>query len=95
MAWPKAEGMVYKLIDDRPPSSTWDAVKKRLCQVFSPVATKEHAATQIHSRLQAANETLQEYMQRFTDLVIQATGADPTSVTCQVTYHPLYKKPFH
>ena len=81
--------MVYKLIDDRPPSSTWDAVKKRLCQVFSPVATKEHAATQIHSRLQAANETLQDYIQSFNDLVIHAIGADPTSVTCQIAIIPL------
>ena len=33
-----------------PPSSIWDVVKKRLCQVFSPVAPKVHAATEIHSR---------------------------------------------
>ena len=43
-----------------PPSSSWDAVEKRLCQVFSPVATKVHAATQIHFRPQATYETLQE-----------------------------------
>ena len=66
-------------------TSTWDAVKMSLCQVFSPLATKVHAATQIYFRPQAANETLQEYIQRYTDLVIHATGADLTSVTCQVT----------
>ena len=46
----KAEGIVFKLIGDMPPSYTWDAVKKRLCQVFSPVTTTVHVATEIHSR---------------------------------------------
>ena len=41
--------------------------------------------TSIHSRSKAANETLQEFIQGFTDLAIHATGADPTSVTYQVT----------
>ena len=68
-----------------PPSSLWDAVKKRLCHLFSPVTTKVHVATQIHSRPKTANETLQEYIQRLTDLIIHATSTDPTSVTCQVT----------
>ena len=52
----KAEGIVHKLIDDMPSSSTWDAVKKRLCQVFNSMATKVHVAIQIHSRPQGANE---------------------------------------
>ena len=51
--------------------------RKRLCQVFSPVATKMNAANGICSHLQAANETLQESIQGFADLVIQATGTDP------------------
>ena len=59
--------------------------KQKLCQVLCPVATKVHAATQIHSRPQAANELLQEYIPRFTDLVIHSTGTEPTSGTCQVT----------
>ena len=49
--------------------------------VFSPVATKMHAATQILSRPQARNENIH----RFTNWVIQATGTDPTAVACQVT----------
>ena len=57
----------------------------RLCQAFSPVALNVPAAAQNHSRPQAAKETLQEYIQRFTDFMICATCVDPTSVTCQVT----------
>ena len=43
-----------------------------------------HAAIRIHSRPHAVNETLQEYIQRVTDLVIHTTGTDPTVVICQV-----------
>ena len=81
----QAEGIVYKLTEGMPQSSTWDTLKKRLCQVFSPMATKMHAATWIHSCLQSANKTLLEHVQRFTDLVVHTTGTDPTPVTCQVT----------
>ena len=36
------------------------------------------AATRIHSGSLPAKETLQEFIQRFTDLVIHAAGTDPT-----------------
>ena len=48
------------------------------------MATKVQAATQIQSRPQAVNETLQEYIQQFTDFVIHAIGEDPTLDSCQV-----------
>ena len=44
-----------------------------------------NTATRIHSWPQAANEFLQEYIQRFTDLVIPTTGKDLSEVTCHVT----------
>ena len=64
---------------------------------FQLVAIKIHAATQINSRPPTSHETLQEYIQRFTDLVMNATGTDPTTVTCKVTTvlfirHPLNKE---
>ena len=49
------------------------------------VATKMYAYTRILSRPQAANENLQDYTHKFTDLVNHATGTDPAAVTCQVT----------
>ena len=70
------------LIEGMLQSPNWETAKKRLCQVFSPGATKMHAATRILSRPQATNKTLQEYTQRFTDLVIKAMGTDPTVGTC-------------
>ena len=41
-------------------------------------------ATGIHCRPQATNETKQENIQRFDDLVIQAIDTDPTAVTCLI-----------
>ena len=67
-----------------PQSSTWEAIEERLCQVFSPLTVKMHMETRIHSTPYTKSETLQENSQRFKDLVIQATGTNPTAVTCQV-----------
>ena len=57
-----------------------------MCQVFSSVLTNMHAISITHIRHQSSNETMQEYLQRFTDLVIQATGTDPTTVTYHGTF---------
>ena len=45
LAIAKAEGIVYKCIEGIPKSLTLKTMKKRLCQLFSPVAAKMHAAT--------------------------------------------------
>ena len=79
MARAKAKGIAYKLIKGMPQSLMLETMKKRLCQVSSPVATKIHAATWIHSQPQSANETLQEYIQIFAYLLIHATGIDSTA----------------
>ena len=50
-----------QILCNGPPSSTWDAVKKRLCQVFIPVATKVHAAIHIHSRPTAVNLVIHQF----------------------------------
>ena len=62
-----------------------------------PETDQMHVATQINSIPQEVNETLWKYIQRFTDLVIQATGTYPIAVICQVTIvlfirHLLIKK---
>ena len=85
LARAKTKSIVYKLIQGMSQSSTWQAVNIGLFQAFSPIATNMHVAIRIHSRPQTTNETLQECIQRFTDLAIQNKGADPSRVTCQVT----------
>ena len=63
-----------------PHSLIWYTTKKKFCQVYSPVAMKMNETTWIPSQPQSANEILQEYIQRFTDLVIYAAGTDPTAI---------------
>ena len=54
----KGEGIVYKIIWRMSHASICNRVKKRLCQVFSPVITKIHVDTIIYSRLHSSNESL-------------------------------------
>ena len=68
---------MYNLLEGMLQSSAWETIMKRVCHVFSPVATTMHAVVQIHSTPKATNETLQEYIQRSTDFVIPATGTHP------------------
>ena len=79
----KAECIFYKLIEGMSQGIKWDSIKEGLCQGLCLVVTKMQGATRIRPR--ASNEALQEYIQRCMDLVIQATGTDPTTVTCQMT----------
>ena len=49
-------------------------------EVYSPIATEVHAASDLH-RKQWPAETLQEYIQNFTDLTEKAVGVDPANIT--------------
>ena len=49
----EAEDIVYKLSEGIPQSSMWETEKKRMCCLFSVVATETNAATRIPSQLQA------------------------------------------
>ena len=73
LARAKVDGLVQGLIEGMPQSSTWDTGKKRLCQGFSPVLTKMHAAFCIHFRSQGTNESFTRIYPRFAELVHQAT----------------------
>ena len=85
LARAKSESIVQILIEGIPQCSNAEPVKKILCQIFSPIRYIMYAATRIYSRCQAGNDSLQEYIQKCTNLVIQTTGIDPTTVICQVT----------
>ena len=56
-----------------PQGLPWDGVKSACARylVQDPEVIKRHAATRIHSRFEVSSETLQEYIQRSTDVVIQ------------------------
>ena len=52
--------------------------------MYSPIATEVHGASNLHHK-QRPDETLQEYIQSFTDLTEKAMGADPANITNRVT----------
>ena len=68
-----------------PQSLMLETVKETVSGILSS-GTKMHAATWIHSHPQSSYEILHEYIQRFSDLLIHATGTDSTAVTCHVTF---------
>ena len=45
----------------------WQDIKRKLEEVYSPIAMGVHAASDLHCK-QRPDETLQEYIQNFTDL---------------------------
>ena len=58
----------------------WHEIKWKLEEVHSPIATEVHATSNLYHK-QCPDETLQEYIQNFMDLIEKALGTDPTSIT--------------
>ena len=58
-------------------------MRKKLEEVYSPIATEVHAASNLH-RKQFSDGTLQEFIQNFTNLTEKATGVDPANITNRV-----------
>ena len=55
----------------------WHKIKEHLCYNFGSVATKQHVASMLIDQQQTASETLQEYIQRFSDLLLKSSGLLP------------------
>ena len=49
-----------------------------MCYNFGPVATKQHAASMLIDQQQKPSETLQEYVQRLSDLLLKSSGLLPS-----------------
>ena len=48
--------------------------------MYSPIVTEVHTVSDLHCK-QRPNETLQEYIQNFTDLTKKAMEIDPANIT--------------
>ena len=55
----------------------WHKIKERLCYNFGSVATKQHVVSMLIDQQQTASETLQEYIQRFLDLLLNSSSLLP------------------
>ena len=58
----------------------WFEIKRKLEKAYSPIGTEVHAASHLHCK-QWPDETLQEFIQNFTDLTEKALGTDPANIT--------------
>ena len=61
----------------------WQDIKRKLEEVYSPIATEVHTASDLHHK-QREDETLQEYIQNFIDLTEMAMGIDPAYITSRI-----------
>ena len=61
----------------------WFEIKRKLEEVYSPIATKVHAGSDLHCK-QQPDKTLQEFIQNFTDLTEKVLGTDPADITNKV-----------
>ena len=55
----------------------WNKIKEWLHYNFGSVATKQHAASMLIDQQQKPTETLQEYVQKFSDLLLKSSGLLP------------------
>ena len=73
----KSQGSFNRTISLYLPALGWNKIKELLCYNFSSVATKQHAASMLIDQQQKPSETLQEYVQRFSDLLLKSSGLPP------------------
>ena len=55
----------------------WRKIKEQLCYNFGSVATKQHTASMLIDQQQKPNETLQEYIQKISHLLLKSSGLLP------------------
>ena len=74
LALSKCEGSFSRTISSFPPSMGWSKIKEWLHYNFGLIATKQHAASMLTHQQPKPNETLQKYVQRFSDLLLKSSG---------------------
>ena len=74
----KSKGSFNKTINSYPPTLGWNKIKEHLHYIFGSVATKQHTASMLIDQQQKSSETLQEYVQRFSDLFLKSSRLLPS-----------------
>ena len=74
LALAKCQGSFSRMISSFPPSIGWNKIKEWLHYNFSSVATKQHVGSMLIDQQQKPTETLQEYVKRFSDLLLKFSG---------------------
>ena len=79
LATAKSTSTPYKMLKRLGNDLDWHDIKRKLEELYSPIATEVHAASDLHHK-QRPDKTLQEYIQTFTDLTEKAMGIDPANI---------------
>ena len=74
LALAKFQGSLRKTISSYAPTLDWNKIKECLCYNFGSVATKQPTTSMFIDQQQKPLETLQEYVQRFLDLLLKSSG---------------------
>ena len=77
LALAKSQGSFDRKISSFLHSMAWNKIKERLCYHFGSVATKQHATSMLINQQQEPSETLQEYVHRFSDLLLKSSSLLP------------------
>ena len=77
LALAKFQGSFSKTISSYPPTLDWNKIKECLHYNFGSVATKQHTASMLINQQQKPTETLQDYVQRLSDLLLKSSGLLP------------------
>ena len=80
LALAKSQASFSNAISSYLPILGCNKIKECLCYNFGSVATKQHAASMLIDQQQKPYETLQEYIQRFLDLLVKCSGLLPHQV---------------
>jgi len=81
LAIAKSEGAVYKCLTNIPQHHSWEECKRVLRENFSDLQTKQHAGMKLMNRAQRQDETLQEFIYQFAELVRLVSGEEPRECT--------------
>ena len=73
----KSQGSFSKTISSYPPMLGWNKIKEHLCYNFGSIATKQYTTSMLIDQQQKPSKTLQEYIQRFLDLLLSSSGLFP------------------
>ena len=77
LALAKSQGLFSRTFSSFLPSMAWNKIKEWLCYNFGSVLTKLLAASMLIDQQQKLMETLQEYVQRFLDLLLKYSSLLP------------------
>ena len=73
LAAAKCTSTLYKMLKSLGNDLDWLEIKRKLEEVYSPIATKVHVASNLHCK-QHPDKTLQEFIQNVTDLTKKGIG---------------------